>query len=153
MKTSIPRTGLSSTTKSSRHSGSNVTWARSSPSMNRFMLPPPTNPMLQCRKSFRLGNLRVFTHPRSVAADQECPHSAVDSTGGCNTLETASAEGVLQMKRRPRIHYTESQKALMWERWQERSASVEDRAVPGHHMLTALRSTATGSCPERFMSD
>jgi IS30 family transposase len=26
---------------------------------------------------------------------------------------------VLQMKRRPRIHYTESQKALMWERWQK----------------------------------
>ncbi len=23
------------------------------------------------------------------------------------------------MKRRPRIHYTESQKALMWERWQK----------------------------------
>jgi len=25
----------------------------------------------------------------------------------------------LQMKRRPRIYYTESQKALMWERWQK----------------------------------
>ena len=23
------------------------------------------------------------------------------------------------MKQRPRIHYTESQKALMWERWQK----------------------------------
>jgi len=28
-------------------------------------------------------------------------------------------EGVLQMKQRPRIYYTESQKALMWERWQK----------------------------------
>src|SRR4029450_2289567 len=26
---------------------------------------------------------------------------------------------VLQMKQRPRIYYTESQKALMWERWQK----------------------------------
>ncbi len=31
----------------------------------------------------------------------------------------ASAEGVLQMKTRPRIYYTESQKALMWERWRK----------------------------------
>ena len=29
------------------------------------------------------------------------------------------ARGVLQMKQRPRIHYTETQKALMWERWQK----------------------------------
>jgi IS30 family transposase len=34
-------------------------------------------------------------------------------------LAAFAAEGVLQMKRRPRIHYTESQKALMWERWQK----------------------------------
>ena len=26
------------------------------------------------------------------------------------------------MKQRPRIHYTESQKALMWERWQKGEA-------------------------------
>ena len=30
-----------------------------------------------------------------------------------------AAEGVLQMKQRPRIYYTDSQKALMWERWQK----------------------------------
>jgi len=47
-----------------------------------------------------------------------CFHAA-DSTGRCNTLEAAQAEGVLQMKQRPRIYYTESQKALMWERWQK----------------------------------
>lgn len=29
------------------------------------------------------------------------------------------AEGGVQMKRRPRICYTESQKALMWERWRK----------------------------------
>ena len=30
-----------------------------------------------------------------------------DSTGGCNTLATAYAEGVLPMKQRPRIYYTD----------------------------------------------
>lgn len=34
-------------------------------------------------------------------------------------LKTAYEVGVLQMKQRPRIYYTESQKALMWERWQK----------------------------------
>src|SRR5687767_9890482 len=29
------------------------------------------------------------------------------------------AAGVLQMKRRTRIRYTDSQKALMWDRWQQ----------------------------------
>src|SRR6266542_7032519 len=68
MKTSITRTGLSSATKSSRHSGSNVTWFRSSPSTNRFMLPLRRNHLLQYRQSFRYGNLRVFTHSRPLAA-------------------------------------------------------------------------------------
>ena len=46
-----------------------------------------------------------------------CPLIGADSTDRCNTLGTACAEGVLQMKQRPRIYYTETQKALMWERW------------------------------------
>jgi IS30 family transposase len=50
---------------------------------------------------------------------QEVSFDRANSTGGCNTLETAQAEGVLQMKQRPRIYYTESQKALMWERWRK----------------------------------
>src|SRR5208282_87977 len=37
------------------------TWVRSSPSMNRFMLPPRRNPLLQCRIYLRLGNLRFYT--------------------------------------------------------------------------------------------
>lgn len=45
--------------------------------------------------------------------------SALNSTGRCNTLKTAKAEGVLQMKQRPRIYYTATQKALMWDRWQK----------------------------------
>src|ERR1700681_1725173 len=42
-----------------------------------------------------------------------------DSTGRCNTLDAIAAEGVLPMKQRPRIYYTESQKAVMWERWRK----------------------------------
>src|SRR6202047_5044259 len=34
-------------------------------------------------------------------------------------LETAQAVGVLQMKQRRRIYYSETQKALIWERWQK----------------------------------
>jgi len=51
--------------------------------------------------------------------EQNRLRSTVNSTGGCNTLDTAQAEGVLQMKQRPRIYYSESQKAIMWERWQK----------------------------------
>jgi hypothetical protein len=55
-----------------------------------------------------------------------------DSTGGCNTLKTAQAVGVLQMKQRRRIYYSEKQKALMWERWRkgeslQRIAQLFDR--------------------------
>ena len=45
--------------------------------------------------------------------------NALDSTGRCNTPETAQAEGVLQMKQRPMIYCTESQKAIKWDRWQK----------------------------------
>src|SRR5688572_13734072 len=47
------------------------------------------------------------------------PLSAAVSTGRCNTLKAASAAGVLHMKYRARICYTESQKAQMWDRWQK----------------------------------
>ena len=47
------------------------------------------------------------------------PQLAADSTNRCNTLDAIAAEGVLQMKRRPRIHYSASQRALMWERWRK----------------------------------
>src|SRR6202171_3850758 len=45
--------------------------------------------------------------------------SPADSTGGCNTLDAIVAEGVLQMKQRPRIYYSASQRALIWERWRK----------------------------------
>lgn len=41
----------------------------------------------------------------------------VDSTGQCNTMIATGARNV-GMKQRPRIYYTEAQKALMWDRWQ-----------------------------------
>jgi len=44
---------------------------------------------------------------------------ATDSTDRCNTLDAIEAEGVLQMKQRPRIYYSASQRALIWERWQK----------------------------------
>jgi hypothetical protein len=45
--------------------------------------------------------------------------AGADSTGGCNTLDAIEAEGVLQMKQRPRIYYSASQRALIWDRWQK----------------------------------
>lgn len=44
---------------------------------------------------------------------------AVDSTSGRNILEATQVEGMLQTKQKPRIYYTENQKALMWERWRK----------------------------------
>ena len=43
----------------------------------------------------------------------------MDSTGRRNTLISKHREGVLQMKYRKRIYYTDAQKALMWDRWQK----------------------------------
>jgi len=41
------------------------------------------------------------------------------------------------MKQRPRIHYTESQKAIMWERWQKGESLQQKSAVdhPVSHRL------------------
>jgi transposase, IS30 family len=44
---------------------------------------------------------------------------AVSSTGRRNTIKFTKVKGVLQMKQRRRIYYTETQKALMWDRWQK----------------------------------
>ena len=48
----------------------------------------------------------------STVAELHLVHMA-DSTGRCDPLISASAGGVLQMKCRTRIYYTETQKALM----------------------------------------
>ena len=54
-----------------------------------------------------------------LSVAREWPVRRADSTGRCNTLITAQAEGVLQMKCRTRTYYTDGQKALMWERWKQ----------------------------------
>src|SRR6185312_1334149 len=52
------------------------------------------------------------------------------------------AEGVLQMERRPRIRYTETQKALMWDRWRkgetlQQIAKLFDRHHPSIRRVLA----------------
>jgi transposase, IS30 family len=49
----------------------------------------------------------------------QCPLWVVSSTGRRNTIKFTKVKGVLQMKQRRRIYYTETQKALMWDRWQK----------------------------------
>jgi hypothetical protein len=44
LKASTTRTGLSCPTKSSKHSGSSMSWARSWPSTKRFTLESPGHP-------------------------------------------------------------------------------------------------------------
>lgn len=39
-----------------------------------------------------------------------------DSTSRCNTLTIAWAQGILQLKQRPGAYYSESHKAVMWNR-------------------------------------
>ena len=40
----------------------------------------------------------------------------MESTGRCDILDAIAAEGVLQMKKGPRIYYSASQRALIWDR-------------------------------------
>src|SRR5688500_8107927 len=47
------------------------------------------------------------------------PLLTVDSTRRCNTLNALGAEGVLPMKKRPRINYSARHRALIWERWRK----------------------------------
>jgi IS30 family transposase len=57
---------------------------------------------------------------QGVGADYKTrPLSAAVSYDRCNTWLAAEAAGVLQVKRRTRIRYTDSQKGLMWDRWQK----------------------------------
>jgi len=55
------------------------------------------------------------------------------------------------MKRTPRIHYTETQRALMWDRWQKGDsmhdiARLFDRTHPAIHRILTLNGV---SLPER----
>jgi hypothetical protein len=44
---------------------------------------------------------------------------AAVSIGHRNILFSGERGRMLQMEHRPRIYYTEAQKALMWDRWQK----------------------------------
>ena len=74
--------------------------------------------------------------------DPKCRVRVADSTGRCNTLDAIVAEGVLQMKRRPRIYYSASQRALMWEHWRKgetlhQIAQLFDRYHSSIHRILA----------------
>ena len=66
-----------------------------------------------CVPAAAIGQERTYAWP------DERPLQTADSTGQRNTLSPAEAEGVLHVKQRPRIYYSDSQKALMWKRWKE----------------------------------
>jgi hypothetical protein len=67
-------------------------------------------------------------------------HKGADSTDRCNTIGSARAAGVLQMKYRTRIYYSKSQKALMWELWRK-GESLQDIA----QLFDRNRSSIQGS--------
>ncbi len=56
---------------------------------------------------------------------------------------------MLQMKQRPRIYYTEEQKALMWDRWQsgESLSSIAQHFDRGHSSIQRIFAQAAGIRP------
>lgn len=69
------------------------------------------------------------------------PLSAADSTGRCNTLTAARAEGVSQLKYRPRKYYTATQQALWWEYWKARWTLQEiGKLLMSHSPIHTLQS-------------
>ena len=50
------------------------------------------------------------------------------------------------MKQRARIHYTESQKALMWERWQKGERTVTDNHASPNRGRTSADGDAREHC-------
>ena len=59
--------------------------------------------------------LTTVTDPEQSYAEL----ATVTSIGQCNTQTLTLERDVLLMKQRPRIYYTQSQIAQMWDRWQE----------------------------------
>ena len=88
--------------------------------------------------AFRVIGVLISLRARTVVR----PLRRADSTGRCNTLTTAQVQGVLQMKQRPRIYYSDTQKALMWERWKKgwtlhEIGKLFDRAHSSIHRIIA----------------
>jgi DNA-binding CsgD family transcriptional regulator len=72
-----------------------------------------------------------------------------------HTTSRVKAEGELHMKQRPRIYYSDSQKALMWERWKQgwtlhQIGQPFDRAHSSVHRI--LSETGGFRPPERRRS-
>src|SRR5262245_21873170 len=67
-KASITRTGLSSSTQSSRHSGNSVAWPRSIPSTKRLI----RSLRQKAAESYSANQItkRVFTQPGSIATEE-----------------------------------------------------------------------------------
>jgi IS30 family transposase len=66
-----------------------------------------------------------------------------------HTLDALEAQGVLQMKQRPRIYYSASQRALIWERWRKgetihQIAGLFDR---GHSSIQRILAESGGIRP------
>jgi transposase len=61
----------------------------------------------------------VFQRNRPEPALGDRRRSTAVSIGRCNTLDAIAAEGVLPMTRRPRIYYSATQRAHIWERWRQ----------------------------------
>lgn len=64
----------------------------------------------------------LFTKP--LAGDERHQddvndHEKAGALGAADQIQLRGVRGVLQMPQRPRIYYSESQKALMWERWRK----------------------------------
>jgi IS30 family transposase len=87
----------------------------------------------------------------------DCPMPAVhhrrvwvaDSIGRCNTYSRTIEKGMLKMKQRARIYYSEVQKAMMWDRWQ-RGESLHDIARlfdRGHSSIQGILSESGGIRP------
>ena len=85
----------------------------------------------------------------SCSLDSDRLLSTADSTRRRNTLNSAKAEGVLQMKQRPRIYYSETQKALMWDRWQKGDSLQQIAQLFGrnHSSVSGILSKSGGIRP------
>src|ERR1022692_2809606 len=116
--------------------------------MNRFMLPPRRNPMLQCRKFLRLSKLRVFTQSRPTAAALRTRGQR--SLDGVSTRISRSANGLREVgsstysarsptARRERTPIVSHQTSR---RWADQSSVVGSAVVP----YDARTSTVMGGC-------
>src|SRR5690242_20140367 len=161
MKASTTRTGLSSPTKSSKHSGSSMSWARSCPSTKRFTLVPSDIPPQNTRSS-------VFTQPRPIADTRRSPAAASYGVipGTLHSCQTTSArsfgercyERRLAAEDGSGIHYGTDQRAstrrelIRFRIWGRAGQRRLDRvAVVGVQLWCNLDGELSGPPPDRSL--